>query len=161
MAFGMNGAAAYKQTIRETEDPRAIERRVFAKVTAELEKVAETENAGSENSPKPASKPEAMKALNDALGDNAKLWSAMFAAVTDSANELPAPLRAQIVNIALFIDSHTPKVIAGEGSVRALIDINRSIMKGLEGVAPSAADAAKPTPGPVPEPAQAGGSHGA
>ena len=30
--------AAYKRTIRESESPRQIERRVFARVTSELEK---------------------------------------------------------------------------------------------------------------------------
>jgi flagellar protein FlaF len=48
-------------------------------------------------------------------------------------NQLPAPLRAQIISISLWVGRHTSAVIRGDEEFEPLIDINRIIMQGLHG----------------------------
>ncbi|WP_207477335.1 flagellar biosynthesis regulator FlaF [Arenibaculum pallidiluteum] len=113
--------AAYQQTIAETEDPRAMEYRVFLKVTLELEK-----HLGSGS---------VTEALKTALARNMELWSALRADLMDEDNLLPESLRAGLISLAFSVDRHTPRIIAGKSDVRLLIDINRAIMQGLRGIA--------------------------
>lgn len=55
----------------------------------------------------------------------------MAADVSDSLNTLPAALRAQLFYLAEFTEIHSRKVINGEASADALIDINTSVLRGL------------------------------
>ncbi|WP_281300183.1 MULTISPECIES: flagellar biosynthesis regulator FlaF [unclassified Iodidimonas] len=126
LASAVGGASAYKQTIRETENPRSIERRVFKSVTASLEKLAHE---------KPPFKPDIMRARNDALARNSQLWGVVLFEVSDQENALPMALRAQLINMALYVDRTTPDVVAGKRPMGSLIDLNQSIIRGLEGIA--------------------------
>lgn len=114
---------AYKQTLRETDDPRAMERRVFAQITAELE-AADRVDPG----------PNRTKALNEALHRNQSLWNRVLFDVADPRNALPEGLRAQLISFALFVDRHTRAVLNAAKPISPLIDLNRRIMLGLAGV---------------------------
>ncbi|MEM1381404.1 MAG: flagellar biosynthesis regulator FlaF [Pseudomonadota bacterium] len=115
---------AYKQTITETEEPREIERKVFLQITGELERASREQTF-------PLSGP----AL-DALSRNQKLWGELMFDCAYKDNPLPDQLKAGIISLALFVDRHTPHVIAGEKTMDPLLEINRNIIKGLAGLNP-------------------------
>ncbi len=138
---------AYKQTLRETDDPRAMERRVFAQITAELEAAEATERG-----------PQRTRAVNDALGRNQKLWNYVLFDLADPKNQLPKALRARLISFALFVDRHTVEAMAERAPLRPLIDLNRRIMLGLAGVRPDQAEDARGAPASAPV---QGGVHGA
>lgn len=127
-------ADAYKQTLRETDDPRTIERRVFAQITAELE---EADSKGRDA--------QSIAKLTDALGRNQTLWSFILCDLVSLDNTLPNDIRARMISFALYVERMTPQVLAGKAPLRPLIDLNRRIMLGLSGVKPDdepSADAA-------------------
>ena len=115
---------AYKQTITETEEPREIERKVFLQITGELERASREESF-----------PLSGFAL-DALSRNQKLWGELMFDCAYKDNPLPDQLKAGIISLALFVDRHTPHVIAGEKTMEPLLEINRNIIKGLSGQTP-------------------------
>lgn len=117
--------AAYKQTIKETEDPRLIERRVIAQITMALEKNA--------------AEPPQSRELKDALLRNQRLWNTFRVDSMVDGNRLPLDLRASIISLATFVDRHTASILVGEGQVSDLIAINRTIIAGLGGAAPATA----------------------
>ncbi|MEM6747956.1 MAG: flagellar biosynthesis regulator FlaF [Pseudomonadota bacterium] len=126
--YGRAGAnAAYKKTITETEEPRELERKVFLQINGELERAAKAKNF-----------PLSGEAL-DALSRNQKLWGELMFDCAYKDNPLPAQLKAGIISLAIFVDRHTPLVISGEKAIEPLLDINRSIIRGLAGHQPDGA----------------------
>jgi len=117
--------AAYRRTIRTTESPREVERKVFINVTGALERHAE-------DGPLSAG-------LRQALESNQKLWLTLRGDLLSPENSLPTELKKGLVQLSYFVDGHTIKVIKGEASVKPLIDINRSIISGLSRSAPAPA----------------------
>jgi flagellar protein FlaF len=115
--------AAYQQTIAETEDPRRIEYRLFLRITLELEKHI---GGGGLN--------EELKAV---LWRNQELWNTLRADLLSSDNELPGQLKAGLVSLSFSVDRYTVRVLEGKDGLRLLADINRSIMQGLQGIAPA------------------------
>lgn len=126
------GAAAYKQTIKETESPRQIERRIFAQVTADLEKYAQWRDGGDGPGDRPNDG-------HEALARNQNLWGKLMYDLADETNQLPDKLRAQIISLTLFVDRHTEEVLKGSKKVQPLIDLNKRMMAGLAGEAPDRA----------------------
>jgi flagellar protein FlaF len=55
----------------------------------------------------------------------------MAADVSDVSNALPAALRAQIFYLAEFTEIHSRKVMNGDATADALIEINSAILRGL------------------------------
>ena len=49
------------------------------------------------------------------------------------ANGLPAPVRAQIISLGLWVERFTSDVVAGREPIGELISLNRTIMEGLRG----------------------------
>jgi flagellar protein FlaF len=122
--------AAYKRTISHTEAPRQIERRILARVTSELEEqfrafdVAET-------------KLERLQLLADGLRHtlwrNQQVWMTFKMDLAESDNGLNAELRASLLSLAVWVEKHTQSVLSGGKTIKPLIDINRSIIDGLNG----------------------------
>jgi len=122
--------AAYKRTITETESPRQIERRVLSSVTAELEdKYLAYDQAETSD--------ERLAALADGLRDtlwyNQRVWMALRNDLVEAGNALSPDLKAGLISLAIWVDSHTHGVMKGENKIKPLLDINRSIVRGLEG----------------------------
>ena len=69
--------------------------------------------------------------LVSAIHDNRALWTILASDVADADNALPQKLRAQIFYLAEFTDLHSRKVLKGEATVQALVDINTAVMRGL------------------------------
>jgi flagellar biosynthesis activator protein FlaF len=112
--------AAYGAGPASLRSGRSNEHQIFADVTARLSAAL---SAG----------PLGFGAMAAALHDNRKLWSRLAADVADDGNGLPRSLRAQIFYLAEFTDHHSGRVLQGQGTAEALIDINLAIMRGLSG----------------------------
>ena len=110
----------YAQATAPVRTDRGSEYAVFAKATAGLKAVDETDKAQ-------------FPALARAVYDNQRLWGALEDDLLIETNALPAPLKAQLLGIANFVRRHSAQVLAGRASIAALVDINTAIMRGLRG----------------------------
>ncbi|MBO28360.1 MAG: flaF protein [Rhodobacteraceae bacterium] len=124
------GLAAYKKTIRESESPRQIERRILSRVTHELQTyVADFD--------KSESRFERQKilagGLRDTLVENQRIWAALRSDLAEPGNTIPDSLKASLISIAMWIDRQCSAVIAGEGGLAGLVEINSNIVAGLAG----------------------------
>lgn len=108
---------AYGLAMRATGSPRNVEYQVFSQITGRLS------GALGENVP--------FATLAAALQDNVSLWSIVAEDVAREENELPRDLRGQLFYLAEFTTHHTRKVLKGEADAQALIDVNKSVMRGL------------------------------
>ena len=111
----------------ECEDPRRIEYLVFLRITLDLET---NRDAGWRSA-----------ALKDALWRNLELWNTLRADLLEDGNALPEVLRAGLVSLSFSVARQTTQVLRGEADAGTLIDINRSVMRGLQGVARTEAPA--------------------
>ena len=109
---------AYATNKAPIRTPRGIEYEAFARVTHRLKSAAER---GQEGFP----------ALAEALHLNRRLWTMLAADVAESDNGLPQDLRARIFYLNEFTTQHSRKVLKGDETVEALVDINTAIMRGL------------------------------
>lgn len=109
---------AYHGAKAPVRTERGTEYQIFAKVTSRLSKASSIGIDG-------------FAELAKAISDNRKLWSILASDVSETANGLPAPLKAQIFYLAEFTEVHSRKVLAREASPNALIEVNTAIMRGL------------------------------
>jgi flagellar protein FlaF len=112
---------AYQTTQRITEDPRNTEYRLFGQVTGALIDVQKNGQAGAP--------------LVEAVDWNKKLWRTLAADCMDERNQLPQDLRAKIVSLSLWIAKYSRSVTRDGASLDPLIQVNRTIMSGLQGAA--------------------------
>lgn len=125
--------AAYKRTIRESESPRQIERRVFTRVTGELDKNAQA----FDRAPSRLERMDLLaNGLRTHLSENLKLWSTIKFDLSQPENGLPPQLKAGIISLALFVERQTAVVIGGNAGIGVLVQINQSLISGLSGSAP-------------------------
>lgn len=106
----------YKTAQNQTEDPRQVEYRIFARITGSLMDVQ-----GQDDFAK----------LTTAVDMNRRLWLALQTDLAQEDNMLPDQLKAQLISLAIWVDKHSLRVLRGESDIDALIDVNRSIMEGL------------------------------
>lgn len=125
--------AAYRQTIRQSESPRQIERRILSQVTGRLDSRALQYDRAENRAERFALLGEG---LRDDLAENQKIWNALRLDLSDPGNALPAPLRAQLISIATWIERQSTAVIGGAAGVSSLVAVNRAIIDGLAGKAP-------------------------
>ena len=116
---------AYKSATARAENPREAEYRLFGQVTRALIEASEADERD-------------FKTRIDALDWNRRLWSTLATDCSDPSNALPAPVRAQIISISLWVSRHTSAVMRREETIEPLVEINRMVMQGLAG-APQAA----------------------
>lgn len=115
------GVSAYKQTIKATAEPKQIEYRVFQRVTNRLETFKGRKGFS-----------ELTEEFKQAIWENQQLWNALSADLIQPDNKLPKDLRAHLLSLGRFIDTHSAKVLHGSATVDAIVEINQSIMKGLK-----------------------------
>lgn len=111
------GLSAYQRARSFAEAPRNTEHRLLGQVTGAL---IEAERANLKG-----------VALIDVIHWNREVWTTFGATCADGANRLPAPLRASIISLSLWVDRHSSEVVAGRAELSDLIEINRLIMDGL------------------------------
>jgi flagellar protein FlaF len=114
--------SAYAPASPATHTPRDIEYHAFAYVTGRLAEARDGADATG-----------GLSRIAEAMFDNVRLWSTLAADVASEGNQLPKALRAQIIGLANFARTHMNKVLSGDESIDALIEINMAIMKGLRG----------------------------
>jgi len=112
---------AYQNTQRITEDSRQTEYRLFGQVTGALITAQRTGTTGGP--------------LAEAVDWNRKLWRTLATDCLDERNQLPQELRANIVSLSLWVTKYSKDVTRKGAPLDPLIDINRTIMQGLQGAA--------------------------
>jgi flagellar protein FlaF len=112
---------AYQRAQRAAENPRNSEYRLFGQVTGAL---LEAQSSGAKG-----------VSLIDALDWNRRMWSSLAVDCMDDSNQLPRQLRAQIVSLSIWVTKYSSQVMQKGASLEPLIDINRTIMQGLQGAA--------------------------
>ena len=125
------GITAYKQVMKATAEPRQIEYRLFQNATSKLRDYRGKRGFW-----------EVTAELKEALWENQRLWNALRTDLVQPENGLPRELRAQLLSLAAFIDNHTAKVLKGDETVDAIVEINEAIMQGLAPAARESAAAA-------------------
>ncbi len=119
-------ASAYGTIIRRTESPREIEYRVFAQATAALEA---------------ASQPQAGIADRvQALHGNRELWTALACDLVDDSNALPDTLRANLLSLAIWVNTETSRALRDGVPLHSLVETNQAMMQGLSAPADSHPD---------------------
>jgi flagellar protein FlaF len=130
-----SGIDAYRQAARMKTDFRAQEANLFKQVTYALIQ-GKTKKDGLD--------------LVRAATDNRLLWMTVIQLLQDDQNQLPAPLRAQLISIGQTVIKEIDDNITGNLDVDFLIDINTQIIEGLLGGGAAAdagrTDAAAPKP---------------
>lgn len=109
---------AYQNVAQQAEDPRSIEYRLFAEVTRAL-MTASTLEAGD------------IGGRMTALDWNRRLWSVLATDCAQESNGLPAPVRANVISLGLWVNRHTSAIMSGEETFAPLIEVNRTMMQGL------------------------------
>lgn len=109
---------AYQQTLQATETPRNTEYRLFAQVTGAL---IDAKDCGPLD-----------KRLIEALDWNRRVWTALMTDCSSEGNQLPNETRAQVISIGLWVGRYASQVMREGASMGPLIEVNRSIMQGLE-----------------------------
>jgi flagellar protein FlaF len=112
---------AYQSTQQITENPRDTEYRLFGRITGALIDAQKDGTAGAE--------------LIKAIDWNRQLWSTLANDCLDDRNRLPREVRANIVSLSRFVSKYSRSVAREGASVSPLIEINRTIMQGLQGAA--------------------------
>ena len=125
--------AAYKRTIRESESPKQIEARVFARITGDISRFKSAYDAAQNREDRIAILADG---LRNALAENQRLWIVLRDDLSDEGNALPPALRGQLLSIALWVERQTAQVMGGYPGLSALIDVNSSILAGLNRVQP-------------------------
>ena len=115
--------SAYSAVSAPTRTTRSTEYEAVSRITRKIQDAARKG---------PAAFPE----LAEALYRNSRLWRIFAADVADPNNKLPKELRARIFYLSEFTRHHTSQVLARKASVDPLLDINKSILRGLRGEAP-------------------------
>lgn len=69
--------------------------------------------------------------LVSALHENRRIWTVFASSVAQDDNALPSDLRARIFYLSEFTEHMTKKVMRGEDSGAALIEINAAVLRGL------------------------------
>ncbi|NDV50788.1 flagellar biosynthesis regulator FlaF [Salipiger sp. PrR003] len=119
--------SAYKKTIRNTETPREIERRIMSRITNKLSKVqADFDKADNLKQAITAD-------VREAIYENQQLWITVKADLMADGNQLSAQLRADLISLAMWVDRQSDAVLGGEGRIAPLIEVNQNIMNGLSG----------------------------
>ncbi len=109
---------AYAPTHQPIHTPRSIESKVLGQITSRLASAAKSNN---------------FPRLVEALYENRRFWTTLATDVADADNELSDGLRAQIFYLAEFTEHHSRLVLSGAALADILIEVNTSVMRGLNG----------------------------
>jgi flagellar protein FlaF len=109
---------AYQRAVTRAESPREMEYRLFAQVTRALMEASQLDITN-------------VAGRADALDWNRRLWSTIATDCADPANQLPAPLRASMISLSIWVSKHTSLVIRNKEEFGPLIEVNRMVMQGL------------------------------
>ncbi len=109
---------AYKSAQTATEDPRITEYRLFGQVTGALLDAKAKNAIGTP--------------LVEAVDWNRRLWRTLAADCMDDRNSLTEDVRAKIISLSLWVAKYSRNVTREKAPLDPLIEINRTIMQGLQ-----------------------------
>jgi flagellar biosynthesis activator protein FlaF len=109
---------AYQATQAATEDPRLTEYRLFGQVTGALLNAKQTNAVGGP--------------LVEAVDWNRRMWRTLAADCMDDRNALTQEVRAKIISLSLWVAKYSRSVTREQAPLDPLIEINRTIMQGLQ-----------------------------
>jgi flagellar protein FlaF len=112
---------AYGAVAAPVRTPRGSEYAAFESITARL---ARATDPGAP-----------MAARAAALHDNRRLWTTLATDLATAENALPQGLRAQLFYLAEFSLLQSRAALRDPAALTALIDVNRAVMRGLDGEA--------------------------
>jgi len=119
-----SAAQAYARVASTTASPRANEAQALLMAANKLQEVVSNDNMPEER-------------IKHALMFNRKLWTLFLSDVLNEENPQPLPqdVRQKIVNIAMFVLTHTMALLVSpqRDHFAPLININRNIAAGLSG----------------------------
>lgn len=111
---------AYAQPAAPIRTPRMAEYEIIARITQRL--VAANQRRDGDRI-----------GFLEALFQNEKMWSTLAADVAEPGNGLPDLLRARLFYLYRFTAAHSRKVRQNCAGAEVLIEINKSVLKGLRG----------------------------
>lgn len=112
---------AYGAASAPVRTHRGTEYAIFERVTARLSRAAEKTSGIAQRAA--------------AIHDNRQLWITLATDLAGSENALPQSLRAQLFYLAEFSLLQSSAALRDPSALAALIDINKAVMRGLDGVA--------------------------
>jgi flagellar protein FlaF len=118
------GAQAYQRTQQTTANPRELEASLLIKAAARLQSVRDDAAFSRAD-------------LDEAVTFNRKLWTILATSATRADNPLPTEIKSNVANLAVFIFSHSMKILSDPtpDRISTLININANIAAGLRGSA--------------------------
>lgn len=117
MFANMQAKAVYGQTNQALLSTEETEYKIFAQITSDLAKASQPGVAFAQ--------------LAEALHRNQRLWTILAGDISSTDNALPEKLRAELFYLFEFTVHHTDLVLNGQATTEPLIDVNRSVMRGL------------------------------
>jgi len=107
----------YDRAASVEADPRRTEALILSKLAAGMIRAAEPSGG--------------FAALAAAVHENRRYWRLASDDLAGDGNKLPLPLRAQLLSLAAFVEKETGRILAGETTSEALIEVNRAVARGL------------------------------
>lgn len=113
----------YQQVAKNTSNPRELESSLLSRSAGNLQRVKD--NWGSDQTD-----------LRSALKFNRQIWTVLVSAVSREDSPLPADLRQNVANLAVFILGQTVELELNpqQAKLDTLININRELSMGLSSV---------------------------
>lgn len=111
---------AYGQVTQRTATDKGIELALFEQITQALEVVQADKGANPGE-------------WGDAIYRNMQLWSLIAADLLTPENALPNETKAGLISLSEFVRRTSMKILAGAEGLADLIEVNRTIMAGLDG----------------------------
>lgn len=112
---------AYGEVTQRTAGEKDIELALFRQITDALKQVSEAEDVQPTD-------------WAEAIHRNQQLWTTIAIDLLHPGNALPDELKRSLLYLAEFVRQSSMKIMAGEGEIADLIEVNQSIMNGLSGV---------------------------
>jgi len=109
--------SAYSAPRTSTKSYRDIEYEILSRITHELIQAANVEGSYS--------------TFVGALHRNRRLWRIFREDIASTENALPGELRNNLYQLAQFVEVETGKILSGEGNHQVLVEINRTVIRGL------------------------------
>ena len=107
----------YKKASLAAASPRAIEYKIFAEITSQLNG-ANAEEASPQNK------------IN-ALFRNSQLWLTLEADLVCPENKMDKELKAGLISLAIWVRRFTTRAMRNNEDLEPLISVNKQIMEGL------------------------------
>lgn len=115
---------AYGEVKQRTAGEKEIEFALFRQITDALKQVSETDEVQPTD-------------WADAVHRNQQLWTTIAIDLLHPGNALPDEMKRSLLYLAEFVRQTSMKIMAGEGDIADLVEINQSIMTGLGGAIPN------------------------